>query len=116
MIEQAINKINKEIEKEKNEYVKVTGEYLLQVIEEKGNEAATKINEPNKTIMGSLKVMSDEAKKNAKDGVAVLTREQGFKVVNRYFGIEADSSNVEINTSKETKSDSKLNMSLDDFM
>lgn len=86
-MEQAIEKLTTEIEKEANPYVKFIGEFLINQVE---NNPATaeKIMADDKTIVGSLKAMAEKAREVAVNGMAMLTDEEGFKIVLDYFGIE----------------------------
>jgi hypothetical protein len=85
----AAEKIKVEMEKEKNPYVKVVGEFMLQQLE-KFPEAAEKILAGDKTIMKSLEEMQKVASKNKVGNMAVLTDAEGFAVVLKYFGIQGD--------------------------
>lgn len=87
MLNEAIDKIKAEMEKEKNPYVQVIGQFLLRHLENNPDDA-DKVADKDKTIIGSLKVMQHEAALKKVDGVAVLTDEQGFEIVLKYFGIE----------------------------
>lgn len=87
MLTEAKKKINDEIVRGDNPYVKVVGEFLLKQLE-KNPAAAEKILAENKTIMKSLDVMKKEAKKNKVGDCAVLTDEEGFAIVLDYFEIE----------------------------
>lgn len=87
MIDKAKEKIKEEIAKSNNVSIKVIGEYLLKQIEV-NKSAAEKIVDGQKTIEGSLQAMAKEAKKVAVKGSAVLTDEEGFKIVSKYYGFE----------------------------
>lgn len=121
MVNAAIKKINDEIEKENNPYVKVIGEYLLGVI--RNNEsAAEKIMDKDKSIMKSLDAMRKEAEKVKVGNMAILSDEEGFKVVLKYFGInkeenkEVDNVKVIDFKSKKEEKEEILNVSLDDYL
>ncbi len=88
MLEKAIEKIKKEMEKENNSYVNVVGEYLLDQLDN-NPAAAEKILGNNKTLMGSLKEMEKEAKEHKIGNVGVITPDHGFAIVLEYFGIDA---------------------------
>ena len=87
MIDKAKEKIREEMGKSNNVSVIVIGEYLLKQIEV-NKSAAEKIIDGEKTIEGSLQEMTKEAKKVAVKGCAVLTDEEGFKIVSKYYGFE----------------------------
>lgn len=124
MIERAIEKINDEIKKENNPYVKVIGEYLLGIV--KNNEvAAEKILSKDKSIMKSLDEIRKEAEKVKVGNMAMISDEEGFNIVLKYFGIEKEENkNNEIDNSKvidfkdkkEEKGENLLNISLDDYL
>lgn len=86
---EAKKRISSEMEKVESSYVQVVGEFLLEQLE-RDPSIADKLTREDKTIVGSLSEMRKEAKKNEVDGVAVLSDEEGFAVVLKYFGIDAD--------------------------
>ncbi|EOR20555.1 hypothetical protein A500_16495 [Clostridium sartagoforme AAU1] len=122
MLNKAIKKINDEIEKEKNPYVKVIGEYLLKVIA--GNEgAAEKILAADKTIMKSLEAMRKAAEKNKVGNMAMISDEEGFAIVLKYFEIKREKKNdindkkvIDFKAKKEEKEEDIFNVSLDDYI
>lgn len=85
MIE-AVKKLKDEMKKEKSSYVQVIGKFLLQFIEVNPTEAE-KILAEGKTIKGSLDTMRKEAEKQKVGNVAVLSDQEGFSAVLKYFGI-----------------------------
>lgn len=121
MVNKAIKKINDEIEKEKNPYVKVIGEYLLGVI--RNNEtAAEKVLDKEKSIMKSLEAMRKEAEKVKVGNMAMISDEEGFAIVLKYFGIKKEDNKeidnvkvIDFKSKKEEKEDI-LNISLDDYL
>lgn len=84
---EAIDKLKKEMEGNKNPYAQVVGQYLISVIEQDHIQAARVLVE-GKTIMGSLAEMQKEAQKVKVGNVGVLTDEQGFAIVLKYFGMD----------------------------
>lgn len=87
MLEQAINKIHEEMEKNKdNEYIQVIGAYLASYLRENPSAAANIMTE-GKTIEGSLSAMRKVAEKKKKGNFAVLTPSEGYKAVFEYYGI-----------------------------
>lgn len=122
MLNKAIKKINDEIEKEKNPYVKVIGEYLLKVIAD--NEgAAEKILAADKTIMKSLEAMRKAAEKNKVGNMAMISDEEGFAIVLKYFEIKQEKKKdinnkkvIDFKAKKEEKEEDIFNVSLDDYL
>lgn len=99
MITKAINKLKAEMDKEnKDAYVKVIGDFMLQHLN-KYPEAAENILAEGKTIAKSIDEMAKVAKKKAVNGRAMLTDQEGFEIVLKYFGIEAlvDSGDIAVN-------------------
>lgn len=88
MLEKAIGKIKSEMNKENNPYVKVVGEFLLQYLNE-NPEAAEKILATDKSIVKSLTEMRKAAEKKKVGNCAVLTDQEGFGIVLKYFEIDA---------------------------
>ena len=125
MINESITKINDEMEKENNPYVKLIGEYLLEVI--KNNEtAAEKILDKDKSIMKSLEEMRKAAEKVKVGNMAMISDEEGFSIVLKYFGIEKSEPKViddikavniiERKVDKEEASEDMLDISLDAYL
>jgi hypothetical protein len=122
VIDKAIKKINEEIKKENNPYVKVIGEYLLEVI--RNNEhAAEKILDKDKTIMKSLDAMRKEAEKNKIGNMAMISDEEGFAIVLKYFAIKKEENKeidnvkvIDFKTKKEEKEEDIFNVSLEDYL
>lgn len=88
MIEKAVQKIKDEMSKSKNPYMKVVGKYVLSQIEINPN-SVKEVVDGNKTLKGSLKEMENVARKRAVDRVGILTDEEGFAIVAKYFGFKA---------------------------
>lgn len=87
MKEQVIAKIKAEMKTDTSPYVQVIGEMLLKHINAHPADAE-KILSDDKTISKSLDAMKSEARINQKNGCAVLTDEEGFSIVLKYFGID----------------------------
>ncbi|KZE79290.1 hypothetical protein AV654_17620 [Paenibacillus elgii] len=87
MVDGAISKLKAEMEANKDDsYIQYIGQFLLQRIEANPDDAA-KLASKDKTIAKSLEAMRGEAKKKQKNGMAMLTPDQGFAIVLKYFGI-----------------------------
>lgn len=85
----AIEKLQSEMTKNTaNSYVQVVGGFLLQHLNENPQDAE-KILVAEKTIGKSLEEMRKEASKKKVGSCAVLTDQEGFAVVLKYFGIKA---------------------------
>lgn len=83
----AIKKIQEEMEKNNNPYIQAIGTFLLQHL--KTNPvAADKIMTAEKTILKSLDEMKKVAEKKKVGNCAVLTDQEGFEIVLKYFGID----------------------------
>jgi hypothetical protein len=123
MLGKAIEKIKSEMSKNTNPYVQVVGQFLLQHLETTPG-AAEKILQEDKTIIKSLDAMKNEAKKKQVGGCAMLTDQEGFEIVLKYFGIDGKVSNkhmanVEGKAVPEVKPAAKdidFDVSLDDFI
>lgn len=87
MLNEAIKKIKDEMGKNNNPYVKVVGEFLLQHLGANPG-AAEKILDKEKSILKSLDEMRKAAKKKKVGNYAVLTDQEGFGIVLKYFGID----------------------------
>lgn len=125
MVNEAIKKVRKEMEESNDEAVVVIGQYLLEVIEE-NKEAAEKIINPGKTIIGSLTEMSKVARKKAKNGLACIGHREGLKIVAEYYGIMQEANIiknqgsmnkvVDMNDHKQAKQQVALELDLDDLL
>lgn len=110
MLEQAKTKIRTEMEQNKDDsYIQVIGKYLLQHLD-KHPEDAEKVAAEDKHISKSIEAMAAEAKKKQKNGRAMLTDEEGYAIVLKYFGIETAA------PAPAAPEASAFNVSLEDFM
>ena len=86
MVEQAIAKIRAEMNAmPDNTYIQVVGHFVVLHLQAHP-EDADKVLVQDKTIAKSLDTMRTEAQRKSRGGVAVLTDEEGFTAVLRYFG------------------------------
>lgn len=84
-VQEAIEMISMEMFDNQNPYVQVVGKFLTDYIKKNPNCGETFVDS-KKTLSQSLLVMRKEAEKVKVDNVAVLTDEQGFEIVLKYFG------------------------------
>lgn len=121
----ATEKLKGEMEQNKNNpYIQVVGAFLLNHLNHYPKDA-TKIMAADKTIAKSLGEMRKAAEKKKVGNCAVLTDQEGFAVVLKYFGID---SGIEltpaavldpkpaIRPTPKTKSKVDFDVSLDDFL
>jgi hypothetical protein len=87
MLKKAIKKLKSEMSKNNNPYIQVVGGFMLQHLNE-NPERAEKILQEGKTIEKSLEEMKNAAKKKQVGGCAMLTDQEGFEIVLKYFGID----------------------------
>lgn len=81
--EEAIGKINGEMQKSPDDRVlEAIGHYLIDRITDADAEKVR-----DKTLKGAVEKMRSAAQKVARGGVGVLTDEEGFAIVRRYFGL-----------------------------
>ena len=86
----AVKKITDEMKaNETSGYIQAVGKMLLGYLEAHP-EASIRIMAENKTIKNSLAEMRKVASEKKSDNVAVLTDQEGFAVVLRYFDIEGE--------------------------
>ena len=86
-MEEAIKKINTEMQKDPNNtYMEIIGHYLIDraTVEPM---VASAINEPKKTLKGAMDKVVETAKQKKQGGVAVLMPQQVFDVIDDYFGL-----------------------------
>jgi len=91
MNERAIDKIRDEMAAApENTYVQFVGNYLTDHLKKHPSDAAAILSD-GKTIAGSLKAMEDYARKQPRSGnCAVVTPEDGYRIVREYFGIKGE--------------------------
>lgn len=82
----AIEKLNKEIKASDIAMAKRVGEYLIGLVKKHGEPISSKIMAEGKTIKGSIDAMRAVARKN--DGV--VSDEDGFEIVRQYYVITDD--------------------------
>lgn len=88
MIENAIAKLKAEMDQNKNNpYIQVVGGFLIQELNVNPG-AAEKILAEGKTIGKSLDEMRRAAEKKKVGNCAVLTDQEGFDIVLKYFDIK----------------------------
>jgi hypothetical protein len=110
MLKEAISKLNTEMEANRtNQYIQYIGKLLLGHIE-KNPQDAEKILTADKTIGKSLDAMRTVAQSKKVGNVAMLTPDEGFKVVLEYFEINSDTA------TPKPKPASDFEVKLDDFM
>jgi hypothetical protein len=96
MLNQAIQKIQTEMDQNTNNaYIQEVGKFLLQHLESNPG-SAEKILTQDKTIGKSLSEMRKVAEKKKVGNYAMLTPQEGFEMVMKYFGITAQSTPDEI--------------------
>ena len=88
MVQEAIKKINDEMDKEKtNPFVRVIGNILLEYLDVDPG-AAEKIINKDKAIGKSLDEMRKLAETKKVGNCAMLTDQEGFEIVLKYYDIE----------------------------
>lgn len=90
MKEEAIKKINDEMQKNPdNQYIEIIGQYI---IDQCGSEEMAKaVLAEGKTLRGCLDAIRSLAKKKAVNNVGVVTEEEAFSEVHKYFGVSKQS-------------------------
>lgn len=126
MLDKAIKKIKDEMAKDKNPYVNVIGEFLLNHLNINPG-AAEKILDDKKSIIKSLDEMKNAAEKKKVGNCAVLTDQEGFEIVLKYYGIESSESKgvpiaqevkekVEVKKEESSKKVIDFDVKLEDFI
>ncbi|MBE0451966.1 MAG: hypothetical protein IBX70_14155 [Clostridia bacterium] len=113
MLNEAIKKIQDEIDSEKNNhYVQYVGKYMIEHLN-KNQGYAENILDESKSIKGSLKKMEEEAKKVKQGNMAMFTPDEGLKIVLEYFNIKM----VETDPKKDdVQLRRNLNINLDELL
>jgi hypothetical protein len=88
MLDKAIEKLNDEVNRNKNNpNIKVVWEFLRKQLN-MNNGASEKVLQEGKTIKGSIDEMEKVAKTKAVGGCGMLTDQEGFEIVLKYFDIK----------------------------
>lgn len=115
-IEDAIKKINAEIQKTPNdEYLALIGEHIIDQITT--DEAAEKVIQQNNSLQACLSHIRTEASKKKTGNVAVVQDSVVYGWARKFFGLEEDKPHLELvktHTSAEGPKKS-VHLSLDDF-
>jgi len=89
MIDQAIEKINAEMQKNPSDpYTEILGHYVIDRCMDAA--AAAKVCEAKKTLKGAMEAVAARARKAKTWNVAVLLPGDVFGEVDRYFGLSTD--------------------------
>lgn len=84
---EAVARIKAEMAEKNNPYTRAVGNMLMKQLDT-NPQGASKILAKDKTIAKSLDEMRKEAEKHRSGSCAVLTDEEGFAVVLKYYGID----------------------------
>lgn len=89
MLQEALKKIQAEITAagDKKPYMPAIGAFVMDRIKDHPEEAVL-VTDKSKTLEGALKAMSDAARKVAVNNCGMLTNDQAYQVVLKYFGIK----------------------------
>ena len=89
MIDQAIEKINAEMQKDpSNRYMEIIGHYVIDRCTD--DITAAKVCTEKKTLKGAMEAVTAKARKAKTGNVAVLLASDVFCEVDRYFGLPTD--------------------------
>lgn len=112
MLEKAINKLQSEIsENTLDDYIVGVANHMIDYVK-KNPTAAPFIIAEDKNVKGSLKAMREIAAKKKSGNMAVITPEQGFKIIMEYYGITDSFATPK----RVDKQNDDFNLSLDDLL
>lgn len=115
MLERAENKIREEIKNSKNShYVQIVGEMMLDYLKTNPN-ASEKFLQEDKSIEKSLDEMRKVAETKKQGNCAVLSDQEGFNVVLKYFGVK-DVSVPLVSKPAQLSKESDFNVNLEDLL
>lgn len=117
MTSAVIEKLKMEMDSNKdNGYVQYVGNFLIERLA-KHPEEADKVLLEEKTILGSLEAMRNEASKVKQNNMAMFTPDEGFKIVMNYFGISQSKAEVaNPHTAPSSSPKKTIEISLDDLL
>lgn len=88
MIQQAIIKINTEMQKSPdNKYIETIGHHVIDAITTEAN--AKVVLDEQKNLAGAMAKVRDKARGQAVNNVAVMADDEVYAVVDEYFGLTA---------------------------
>lgn len=96
MIQQIIDNFEKECEKNPDDMtVRVICDHVVDKLQGASEETLKSIIDKSLTIKGAISEMRDMAQKRRTGNYAVLNEAEGFKIVDKYFGIDGSAVNTE---------------------
>jgi len=110
LLEQAIAKIEAEMEASKEPYIKFIGQYMIDHIKGTPTDAAA-IMQEGKTVAGSLAFMKAKAKTKATGGYAVFTPDEGFAIIMEYYGLQGETATI-----KAQEPPKRINLNIDELL
>ena len=88
MLQEIIDKFEKECEKNPDDMMKrVICNHVVEKLQEAPEKHLKNIIDSKLSISGAIGRMRDEARKQETGGYAVLSDEQGFAIIDKYFGL-----------------------------
>lgn len=110
----ALGKLDNEIEKEKNNIIQVIGNFMVQHITDFPEDAELVLAE-GKSLKGAYEAMRKAAEKVKVGNCAVLSDDEGFRIVREYYGVGNKSASSKEVVEKKA-ADKRLNLDLDDLL
>lgn len=96
MIQQIIDNFEKECEKNPDDMtVRVICDHVVDKLQGASEETLKNIINKPLTIEGAIGAMRDVAQKCKTGNYAVLTESEGFKIIDKYFGIDKSAAQIE---------------------
>lgn len=112
-ITKAIEKINTEMQKNpEDKYTEAIGHYCIDRV---NDETAELFLVDSKTLKGALDAVKAVARKNAQSGVCVMTDDEVFSEVNKYFGLN-DSMTIAVPKTPPKPKAPSLDLDFDSFL
>jgi len=96
-----INRLEDECEKNKtNQMMRIVCNHVNEKLSNQPDNVLDKILNENLTISSAIDEMKKEAQKNAVGGCGILTDEEGFEIIDSYFGLNGSNSQSNAETKK----------------
>lgn len=96
-----INRMEDECEKNKtNQMMRVICNHVNEKLNNQPDNVLDEILNKKLTISAAIGKMKEEAQKNAVGGCGMLTDEEGFKIIDSYFGLNGSNSQSNAETKK----------------
>ena len=91
-----IDKFEQEAEEKGTGIMRVVCNHVIEKLSGANSELIAKIKKDKLTLDGAVTAMRKEAEKNSSGGVGYLSDEEGYRIIDKYFGFGEKSKSVSL--------------------